>query len=124
MAKIYVVTKGCYSDYRIITATLDEEEAKKIAEKFTTDMEDAIVEVYENSALYLRPCYFVRFDKNGDVFEISKCDSEYSYSNIGTCCNDVSDRVYVYVEADNSEAAIEIASEKRAVYLARKAGIA
>ena len=35
--KIYVVTKGCYSDYHIITATTDEKLAYKIKEKFNGD---------------------------------------------------------------------------------------
>lgn len=46
--KIYVVTKGEYSDYRIITATLNRWKAESIAEKFADLDEDTRIEEYED----------------------------------------------------------------------------
>lgn len=124
--KIYVVTQGSYVDYRIITATTDEEVANKIAKKFSDSWDGASVEVYEDAELYMKPVFYVSFKQNGDVHEI--CDessSIYYYNNINECDFEVDGkRVYAVVQADNEEHAIKIASEKRAEFLARKAGIA
>lgn len=121
--KIYVVTKGSYSDYHIITATTDEKLAYEIAKKFSDKYEEADVEIYEDAKLVLKPLYCVEFDKNGDIRAvIDESDYEYSYRKANEYYvyrwgN------YVYVIADNADHAVKIANEKRAEYLARKAGI-
>lgn len=123
--KIYVVTKGQYSDYGIITATTDEELAKKIAEKFSDEYDKAKVEVYEDAEFMLKPAYFIRFNTSGEVVELKDVScNEYYYDGTNNCHFDACDRVYVTVIADNAETAIKIANEKRAEFLARKAGIA
>lgn len=126
MSKIYVVTKGSYSDYHIITATTDEEVANKIAKKFSDGWDRASVEVYEDAELYMKPVFYVRFEQNGDVHQIyNKSSNVYYYENINECNFGVDGkRVYAIVQADNEEHAIKIASEKRAEFLARNAGIA
>jgi len=120
--KIYVVTKGCYSDYHIITATTDENLADEIKEKFSSKYEKAYVEVFENAELLLKPCFFLRFDRNGNVREtVCRSDNEYSYD-----CDygiDVTGNFYISVVADNLESAIKIGAEKRAIYLAQQYGI-
>jgi hypothetical protein len=126
MSKIYVVTKGSYSDYHVVTATTDEDVANKIAKKFSDSWDRADVEVYEDAEIYMKPVFYVCFEQNGDVHEI--CDESsntYYYDNINECDFEVDgERVYAVVQADNEEHAIKIASEKRAEFLARKAGIA
>ena len=123
--KIYVVTKGSYSDYRIITATLYEEKAKKIAEKFSDEWNTAEVEVYEDSDIYLKPAWLIRMDTNGEVYEISNEDGhEYSYQRISEDIDrDVNGRALIYVSANNADEAIKIASEKYARYIAKKKGL-
>lgn len=125
MAKIYVVTKGSYSDYSIITATLDEEKAKKLAEKFSDEWDTAEVEVYEDSDIYFKPVWFVKFDTNGDVYEVSREEDscEYAYQCIGDIRRDVRGRVMTYVSADTSEKAVKIASEKYAAFVAKEKGL-
>lgn len=127
MAKIYVVTKGSYSDYSIITATLDEEKAKKLAEKFSDEWDTAEVEVYEDSDIYLKQAWRVRFNLDGDVCEIeNRGDNEYAYGFIITgpaIDRDVAGRVYTYVSADTPEEAIKIASEKYAAFVAKEKGL-
>ena len=44
--KIYVVTRGVYSDYHIITATTDKALAERIAKKFDREYGDTSVEVF------------------------------------------------------------------------------
>ena len=121
--KIYVVTKGCYSDYHIITATTDETLAYQIKEKFNGKYDEAYVEEYEDAELMLKPCYFLRFDKGGNVIETrEESNTEYYYdgSNFG---KDVAGNFYISVVADNLESAIKIGAEKRAMRLAKKHGI-
>ena len=121
--KIYVVTKGCYSDYHIITATTDEKLAYEIKDKFSGNdsWESADVEVFENAEIFLKPCYFLAFDINGDLERCEKRDSEYYYDEGLNA--DKQGNFYIYVVADSAEAAIKIGSERRAMYLAKKAGV-
>lgn len=121
--KIYVVTKGVYSDYHIITATTDEATAKKIAERFSGEWEEAEVEIYEDAETYLNKMWFVRFDTKGNVSELYEDSSEYAYECMNQCSFDVAKGVYIDVCADDANSAVKIAAEKRAEFLARKAGI-
>lgn len=122
--KIYVVTKGIYSDYHIITATTDEKLAYEIKDRFSEDddMYEAYVEVFEDAEIFMKPCYFMRFDKGGNIIELDeRSDSEYYYDqDHGT---DYQGNFYVSVVTDNEEAAIKIGAERRAMYLAQKNGL-
>lgn len=119
---IYVVTKGVYSDYHIITATTDEELANNIRAKFSSNGEKARVEVFKDAELFLKPHFFLRFDKQGNVIEIGdRSDNEYSYE--GNWGKDTTGNFYINVAADDLESAIKIGAEKRAIYLAQRYGI-
>ena len=113
--KIYVVTKGWYSDYHILTATTDLVQAEAIAKKFGAEIEE-----YENAEIMLRPCWLIRFEKNGDVCECHLDDCEYGYESVGLCGYDVNGRVYVRIVADTVEQAIKAGAERRAKFLTEK----
>lgn len=116
--KIYVVTQGSYSDYHIITATTDEKLANKIAKKFGWYNYMTRVEEYDDAELYLKPVFFVRFDEQGMVTEISNRSKELnSYNWINECDFDVNGQVCVFVQAVDEGDAIKIAREKRAEFL-------
>ena len=124
---IYVVTQGSYSAYRVIGATTDRETAKKIAKKFSDDCENCRIEEYPEGETLLRNLWRVFFKKNGDVFRCDMSDYHRDYYDKGS---PIIDTVYkrdydliVTVEADDEEAAIKIAAEKRAMYLANKNGL-
>lgn len=127
--KIYVITKGYYSDYHIITATTDKKLAKELAKKFTENGygEKTYIEEYENAEIYLRKAYFVRFAKNGNVIELNDCSAnEYYIKDVlknEQCAFDSKGNIYITVFADNAEQAVKIANEKRAMFLAKKSGI-
>ena len=118
--KIYVVTRGDYSDYHIITATINKDIADQIAKKFNAE-----VEIYDDSEIYTKTIFGVTFNKVGDVLYCYKL-TEYDYppnnkiiqhkKNNQTC-------LYVEVEADDTQSAIKIAAEKRAEFLAEQEGI-
>jgi len=123
--KIYVVTQGEYSGDRIITATQDENLANAIAKKFDSEFYHTNIEVYEDAAIMLKPCWFVQFDEDGSVKTCFE-DSEHAdgYHQLNYCSFGNSLRTLgVHVLADNATAAIKIAAEKRAQYLAEKAGV-
>ena len=121
--KIYVVTKGYYSDYHIITATTDEELAYRIKEKFSSGdyYGEAKVEIFEDAEIFLKQCYFIKFDKGGNVIRIEEEESEYSYEQYES--EDTKGNFYISIIADNKERAIKIGAERRAMYLAKKYGL-
>lgn len=120
--KIYVVTKGYYSDYHIITATTDEELAYRIKEKFSGDYYgEAKVEIFEDAEIFMKSCYFIKFDKGGNVIRIEEEESEYSYEQYES--EDTKGNFYISIIADNKERAIKIAAERRSMYLAQKYGL-
>lgn len=127
--KIYVVTKGSYSDYHIITATTDKELANEIAKKFDEEWLETDVEVYEDAEIMLKPLYWVEFDGKGDICAVKdESDYEYAYGDVNEYRpyhkrHPSYGGGYVYVTADNADHAVKIANEKRAEFLAKKAGI-
>ena len=120
--KIYVVTKGCYSDYHIITATTDEELAYRIKEKFNGNgYDETKVEIFEDAEIFMKSCYFMRFDKCGNVIEFEEEKDEYWYDEDDG--EDSQGNFYVSVVTDDEEKAIKIGAEKRAMRLAQKNGL-
>lgn len=130
MAKVYVVTKGCYSDYHICAVTLDKEKAERLRKLFDGGgWDEACVEEYDTKThegfLSGRKPYCVSFRKNGDLYSVDEktCGIEYfapgivEYPKHEGCLS-------VNLYAKNENAAIKIAAEKRAKYLAEKEGIA
>ena len=120
--KIYVVTEGCYDDYHIITATTDKKLAYQIEEKFNAISSDVIyVEIFEDAEIFMKSCYFMRFDKGGNVIEFKEQKESYLYNeNDG---EDSQGNFYVSVITDNEEKAIKIGAERRAMRLAQKNGL-
>lgn len=123
---IYIVTKGSYSCYHVVAATLDRAVAEKIAKKFSEDYEECRIEEYPDAEVMLSSLWCVYFKRSGDVWKCILSDSEYDYRRHDNVIETVYKFDYdmiVYVEADNEEAAIKIAAEKRAKYLAEKFGL-
>lgn len=125
---IYIVTKGCYSDYHVIAATTDYDTAVKIAKKFDGDynFDSTNIEEFPDAEVMLKNVWRVYFKENGDVWRCDLSDDEYDYRMI----NRAVDMTYkcdydlvIYVESDTQEGAIKIAAEKRAKYLAEKNGL-
>jgi hypothetical protein len=121
---IYVITKGSYSDYHIVGATTNLDNAEKIAKKFSDIWDECQVEAFVEGETLLRNIWKVYFKKNGDVWLCEQSDYHRDYYDAS---RQIVDTVYkrdydliVTVEADNEEAAIKIAAEKRAMYLANK----
>jgi hypothetical protein len=115
--KVYVVTRGDYSDYHIITATTDKKTADKVAKKFNAE-----VEIYDNSEIYTKTIFSVTFNEIGDVkycHELSEYDYPPNNKVIQHKRNNMN-YLYIEVEADDEQSAIKIAAEKRAKFLAEQ----
>jgi hypothetical protein len=121
--KVYVVTRGEYSDYHIVTATTDLAVAEAVAKKFSTEYSRAEIEEYDNAEVMLRPIWFLRFAKNGDVCECRQGSDDYDYEKAGLCGYDVKGQVYVNIIADTAEVAIKAGAERRAKFLAEREGL-
>jgi hypothetical protein len=121
--KIYVVTKGVYSDYGIITATLDRERAEKIAKRYSDQWYEAEVEVYEDCEESTNPVWEVVFNSRGDVTSVAIDPSTFAFHSVNEVRNIPDERTMVYVFSNTPEGAIKIAAEKRAMCLAEQQGI-
>lgn len=126
--KVYVITCGEYSDYRICAATLDKEKAEKLKEKFDHyDYTGANIEEYETdeSDYYsMNNLYTVSFRESGDVTRVEeeKIDS-YTNELVKMSPMNEDGLLHITVWAKNATDAIKIAAEKRAKYLAEEQGM-
>lgn len=124
--KIYVVTKGEYSAYHIITATTDEKLAHEIAAKYSDPESDwswgqAHVEEYEDAEKHLLPLFYVDIIDDGGH---SVCESLEAEESEFTYYFEKKRLFHTGVFADSPEKALKIASERRTMYLAEKNGLA
>ena len=126
---IFLVSTGEYSAYQIRGAFSTEEKARDFAARFGKRLElhhrdlspfwDDLASVQECELDPEEPAkvpfWDVHFDKDGTVEFARACDPEEdSDESISTGPRG---HVYVCVEAENEEAAIKIASERRAQFL-------
>ena len=119
--KVYVITKGCYSDYHIVGVSLDKERAEEIVKAVTEEPEylyKACVEEYDtdqfnNSSLRFLVNYDSEWTAQYDEYD---CREDYKQN---TCFGENSFVVY----AKDKEHAIKIAQDMRAEYMAEKARI-
>lgn len=121
--KIYVVTRGNYSDYHIITATVDPTRAEAIRKLYDGSYEEARVEVFDSDLILPllegQRRFLISFWANGDVYH-SYSDMEVDEPNV---CEFHNGELYVTCFARDLEHAIKIASERRAQYIAQKKGL-
>lgn len=124
--KIYVITKGSYSDYHICAVTTDKEKAERLALFYTDRWDEAKVEEFEEDEIPddCMPIYFVRY-KNGKWY-IDNCgiespdhEAEHAFfkRNYVRGTYDF-DSFYCDVMADDEEHAIKIAQD---LYAKKKA---
>lgn len=128
--KVYVITNGDYSDYHICGVALDIEKAKILKRAFTSNWDEARIEEYDTDdhkpIFEGKIPYEVRYFKNGDISSIREVELDYFD---GAECRSLDPfynhgaNILVKLYAKNQEAAIKIASEKRAEFLAKKNGL-
>lgn len=123
--KVYVITKGEYSDYHICGVALDETRAEMLAKRFSNEWSNAEVEEYDTEDYkeiirYSNTYYcvydietksFVRIDSS-DFIDVSCQVYEMMNGNLG-----------VYVYADNETQALKFANDKISKYKAEQLGL-
>ena len=117
--KVYVITKGAYSDYRIVGVSLDKKRAKEIAKAVDESKEswlyEARVEEYDTDLFATCLRYLVNYVHNrweATVDDYDEHQTNYAYH----------DKSFI-VYAKDEEHAIKIAQDMRAEYLAKQKGI-
>ena len=121
--KVYVITKGCYSDYSIYGVTLDKKHAEEMKKYFSDEYDEAEIEEYDTDDY--KPIhegkkqYCVYFRNDGEI-TCYKYDFVYEKAN-GRILKERFDAYKIYLWAVDEEHALKIASDKMAEYKYRKA---
>ena len=120
--KLYAVTAGEYSDYRIVTLQTDREKAERIAEVLSDRGDVYDVEEFESDDWETdpRPVWSVYIEKGQVITKsVSKTESTVEWSKTWPF-----GRTIVYIKAKTAEQAIKIAQDRLAKEKARKEGLA
>ncbi len=123
---VYIVTRGDYSDYHIVGATLDIKVARVIEKLYSDDMYQAKTETWNLDEFtgYERPLWNVYFysDKKPDV--VRNTYSAYTDANtVFKVPPNMSNLEYtVHPMANDKDRAIKIAEDLLAKYKAEQAG--
>jgi len=72
--KVYVITKGYYSDYHICAVTAEKKRAEELKKMYTDDYDAAKIEEYKLNECVERFLYGVVFDSNGNFVKIKADD--------------------------------------------------
>ena len=119
--KIYVITKGSYSDYHICAVSANQKNAEKLQKIFSGKWNQAIIEEYEadqylteaESGMELYKCIM---GQDG-VVDMCVIDLDYMY-DCDFKVRYLASRYIVYVWAKDSEHAKKIAADKIAEFKA------
>lgn len=121
--KVYVITKGQYSDYHICAVVTDFKKAQILREKFSDKIDDAKIEEFDtenfNDIFAGKNLYCIYFGKNGNVTSVFVNELDYfdPKDNLVKIFRDCIVQVNVF--AFDAASAIKIAVEKRAIELAK-----
>ena len=124
-SKVYVITKGSYSDYHICAVTMDKARAENLKKLFSDRYDEATVEEYilneckENGSMY-----YVDFpDDEPQRIGLDEFAGAYVAPNMDRCVLDWYDPIRVYVRAKDEQHAIKIAQDEYAKWKAEKEGV-
>jgi len=126
MAKIYIVTEGDYSDYRIVGVFSSKERADAVLASYSNN--SGVVEEYDLDSI--KVCdkvnkYWFYFDLNGKLE-----DESIAQSSLSDICEGMKNNVFrsikgvgVEVFESDRDKAFKIACDLRAEYLAELHGV-
>ena len=116
MSHVYVVTKGEYSDYRIVRIFSDKEAAVECARAVGCYAAD--VEEWELGEGKYIPNWVGKMYKNSDAKDVEN-DEEPSWDNCFVHVNKNNEFFYHFsIQAETQKKAVKIANERRAQYIA------
>lgn len=122
--KIYVITKGIYSDYHICAVATDKEKAEELAVKFNKEYYHTNIEIYDTEdyreLLRYKYVYSCLWYKENNSIKVNRQDDIYDYDKTDYIPKKTRYGAYVYVLANTDEEALRFASDKFAKYRAEK----
>lgn len=131
--KIYVITRGCYSDYHICAVTENKNIAKKLREKFSDEYDDANIEVYNTDESYEKAkyskCYECIYTADKDIV-IS--EESWDYKTGGDKVRKLKEggilyksgwRLQTFVYANDEARALKVSNDRFMKHLAEKQGL-
>ena len=124
MNKVYIITKGIYSDYHICAVTLSKTRAEKLKKLFSDGWESAEIEEFVLDEAKPERTYGVMLSKSsGQFFRVAL--DEYDLRKSGEV-NDWSDDEHyiIWVKARCEDSAVKAAYDIYAQYKAKREGIA
>jgi len=113
--KVYVVTSGSYSDYRIEAIFENKEDAEALANVLS---DGNGVDEWEANKQKVVPLWSIWMEKNGDLAEDYVSPSANTGSKEDIYCYD-DDSIHFEIFADTLERAIKVANERRAIIIAQ-----
>jgi hypothetical protein len=121
MKKVFVLSNGSYSDFRVVAVYSTRKGAELAANIFT---DEPSIEEYDldTGLAYMkagRRSFFVRLNREtGDTMEVYPNSSSYGAfsTDVGV---DINQNLYTYAWGKDSAHAVKIASERRRTFLAR-----
>lgn len=129
MNKVYIITKGIYSDYHICAVTLSKARAEKLKKQFSDewfddDSNNARIEEFVLDEANPERMYGVKLSKSDGQF-LSVVLDEYEWHDSGEVDNWSSDECCkVWVKARSEDSAVKAAYDIYAQYKAKREGIA
>lgn len=119
--KIYVITKGCYSDYHICAVATDKGKAELLADKFSDRYESAEIEEYDTdfseTILSFSDIYNCFYHEKEKRIYVAPGSYEY-FEKDDLIPQKRHSGLYVVVNADDEEMALKKASDIFAKYRA------
>lgn len=125
MKKVFIVTKGCYSDYHIVAVFDSAELANAFKNSFSKSeysdeiyVEEFTINPHKESLNNHYKPFFVRMKKNGECLECRESGTYGFEEESDRCQFDVNFNMYTHAFAKDKEHAIKIANERRAQLIA------
>ena len=126
MKEVYILTQGCYSDYRVV-GVYDNLDDYNLAAKFVSPNEMLTMKLNEMPHKFPEGyfSYYVEMDENGNVYKngfahMDQLSGEHNngwdlsnYNKKSKKC-----RITFYVLAKNEKQALKIANERRSILIA------
>ena len=118
---VYVITKGCYSDYHICAVTMDIDRARHL-QKLFSNYEKANIEEFYLDETQVEHLYGIEMSKRTHSF-IQLYRDEYDNPDFTGQIDESREAVTVWVMAKDENSAIKAAQDRYAQYRAEREGI-
>lgn len=116
MAKVYLVTHGEYSDYKVLAIFSTEAKAQAFIDRFCGDIEEWEVDEADPLLNSKHDLYYIRMAADGRVMQVGRMEDEFRQDGLHP--SQWGDSLAGHLWAKNEEHAIKQANDYRAAMLA------